>query len=277
MNKIACLTLDVEADHHDLVAPRLFTQVLNDGETWAWLAHLSASQGVPITAFVVGELLETQAGLAARLKETCAEVGLHSFSHRPATADSLEEIRRGKAAFRAAFGHDPAGYRAPLGLITKRGWERLRAEGFAYDSSIYPSVRPGRFNGLVRPTEPWCVAGDPSLVELPLATLPRLRLILSASYVKLLGTGAYRALLAIGGLPDVAVIDCHLHDLAFAAEAHPLLPARWRLIYGHNRSGGRAALTWIADTLRARGYTFCTMAQAAATVCANAAKRGSHA
>lgn len=277
MSKIACLTLDVEADHHDLVAPRLFTQVLNEAETWAWLGHVSATRGVPITAFVVGELLETQPGLAARLAETCAEIGLHSYSHQAATADSLEEIQRGKAAFRAVFGQDPVGYRAPLGLITQAGWERLRAEGFAYDSSIYPSVRPGLFNGLARPTEPWCLAGEPPLVELPLATLPRLRLVLSASYVKLLGRGLYRSLLTVGGLPDVAVIDCHLHDLTFATEAYPFLPARWKVVYGCNRNGGRAALTWILDMLRARGYTFCTMAQAAAMVRARAVKRGDHA
>jgi peptidoglycan/xylan/chitin deacetylase (PgdA/CDA1 family) len=277
MSKIACLTLDVEADHHDLVAPRLLTQVLNDTETWAWLRRFSAARGVPITAFVVGELLETQAGLAARLTETCAEIGLHSFSHRPAMADSLEEIQRGKAAFRAAFGQDPTGYRAPLGLITQAGWERLRAEGFVYDSSIYPSLRPGLFNGLARPTEPWCLAGEPPLVELPLATLSRLRLILSTSYVKLLGSRLYRLLLTVGGLPAVAVIDCHLHDLTFAAEAYPFLPARWQVVYGRNRNGGRAALTWILDMLRARGYTFCTMAQAAMMVRARAAKRGDHA
>jgi peptidoglycan/xylan/chitin deacetylase (PgdA/CDA1 family) len=277
MTKIACLTLDVEADHHDLVAPRRFTQVLQDAGTWAWLKQLSVTRGIPVTAFVVGQLLETTPDLAARLSETCAEIGLHSFSHEPATADSREEIQRGKAAFKAAFGRDPAGYRAPLGLITPEGWARLREEGFAYDSSIYPSVRPGVFNGVARPTEPWCVAGDPVLVELPLATLPRLRLILSASYVKLLGPGIYRALLAAGGLPRVAVIDCHLHDLTFAAEAYPYLPARWKWVYGRNRGGGRAALTWILDTLQARGYTFGTMKQAAALVCTHATERGSHA
>jgi peptidoglycan/xylan/chitin deacetylase (PgdA/CDA1 family) len=264
--RIACLTLDVEADHHDLVAPRRFTQALDDADMWAWLQHLSASQGIPITAFVVGELLAARPGLAARLAETCAEVGLHSYSHHPATADSLEEIQKGKAAYRAVFGHDPLGYRAPLGLITPAGWERLRAEGFAYDSSIYPSLRPGLGNGLGWPTKPWRLAGEPPLVELPLATLPRLRLILSVSYVKLLGVGLYRALLVIGGLPDVAVIDCHLHDLVFAAEAYRFLPPRWRAIYGRNRDGGRAALLWILQTLRARGYAFRTMAEAAALV-----------
>lgn len=264
--RTACLTLDVEADHHDLVAPRRFTQALDDVDTWAWLRQLSASQSIPITAFVVGELLETCPDLAARLTETCAEVGLHSYSHRPAAADSLEEIQKGKAAYRAAFGRDPVGYRAPLGLITPAGWERLRAEGFAYDSSIYPSLRPGLFNGLGQPTRPWCPPGEPPLVELPLATLPRLRLILSVSYVKFLGTRLYRALLTVGGLPDVAVIDCHLHDLTFAAEAHPFLPLRWRMIYGRHRDGGRAALLWILRALRARGYTFCTMAEAAARV-----------
>ena len=267
--KVACLTLDVELDHHDLIAPRRYSQALDDTETWAWLGEVSSRFDAPITAFVVGQLLESHAGLTGQLQETCAEIGLHSFSHRPETADSLDEIQRGKAAFQRAFRKEPLGYRAPLGLITPEGWRRLRQEGFLYDSSIYPSLRPGSFSHLQSSTEPWMIVGEggeDSLVELPLAALRRLRIIASVSYVKLFGPRLFRQLLVMGGLPSVVIVDCHLHDLTFASQAYHRLPLFWKGIYRRNRHGGRQALWWLLSALQARGYEFWTMAQTAQAV-----------
>lgn len=263
--RIACLTLDVEADHHDLARGR-FYQALDHDPSWEWLLRFSRGRGLPWTAFVVGELLEMRPDLAPRLAAAGWELGLHAYSHDPAQPDTLDEIQRGKAAFRAAFGHDPAGYRAPLGLLTLDGLRRLQAEGFRYDSSLFPAWRPGAFNHLSVPTMPFApmeadplAAGAPRLIDAPCAVVPRLRVIVSVSYLRLLGLAFFRPALALFGLPDVAVIDCHMHDLAPAPAAYRQLPLFWKLVYRRNRGRGPALLTWLVDWLTQAGYEFTTV------------------
>jgi hypothetical protein len=300
--RIACLTLDIEADHHDLTPLRHY-EALEHQPTWQWLLAFSQQRRLPWTAFIVGELLDTRPSLAARLAATGWELGLHSYCHDPGRADALDEIQRGKEAFRAAFGHDPAGYRAPVGKITPAGLARLRAEGFHYDASVFPTWHPGKSNHLAWPVQPFLVepgqAAGPhpgplpgeegsgraavphpgplpegegsgraasSLVEIPFAVLPRLRLIVSVSFVKLLGIPTYRLLLGRLGLLDVAVIDCHMHDLAPAPAAMGQLPRQWQLIYRRNQDEGRAVLTWLVEWLSAAGYEFGTVGAVAALV-----------
>lgn len=273
----------MEADHQDLTPQRHY-EALEHEPTWQWLLDFSRERRLPWTAFVVGELLDTRPGLAARLAATGWELGLHSYRHDPARADTLSEIQRGKTAFRAAFGYDPVGYRAPVGKITRAGLTRLQAEGFQYDASIFPTWHPGKANYLSWPTQPVVVdaGGQPlvpaaatekeqgeageGLVEIPFAVVPRLRLITSVSFVKLLGISAYHVLLGRLGLPDVAVIDCHMHDLAPAPAAFRQLPPFWKAVYNRHRAEGRAALVWLVNWLSAAGYEFCTVGQVVAWV-----------
>jgi len=276
--RIACLTIDVEADYHDLVPERRY-QALEHVPTWHWLLEFSRQRNVPWTAFVVGELLETRPGLPEQLAATGWELGLHAYSHDPASADTLDEIRRGKAAFRAAFGYDPVGYRAPLGKITPAGLRRLQAEGFRYDASLFPAWRPGTFNNLGGALEPYLVPNNmpgaddrapTPLVEIPCAVLPRLRVIVSVSYMKLLGLSFYRLMLPLVGLPDVAVIDCHFHDLSPIPDAYHQLPPFWKFVYWRNRDRGRVMLAWLVDWLTRTGYEFRKLADVAAIVRENA-------
>lgn len=281
--RIACLTLDVEADHHDLTPQRHY-EALEHEPTWQWLIEFSRARGLPWTAFVVGELLESRPGLAERLAATGWELGLHSYSHDPRQPDTLEEIRRGKAAFRAAFGCDPVGYRAPVGRITPAGLVRLRAEGFQYDASVFPTWHPSKANRLAWPTQPTLVDADgrpvpgdgkaeaaaACLVEIPFAVLPRVRLIVSVSFLRLLGLRVYAPLLDRLGLGPVAVIDCHMHDLAPAPSAFAQLPRFWQGVYGRRQGQGPALLAWLVDWLAAAGYQFRTVGEVAALVRAEA-------
>jgi len=266
--RIACLTLDIEADHHDLVPERHY-EALDHAPTWRWLHDFTRTRGRPCTTFVVGNLVETRPDLATRLVETGWELGLHAYSHDAACPDTLDEIQRGKAAFRAAFGRDPVGYRAPLGKITPAGLRHLQAEGFRYDASLFPAWRPGTFNNLRGRLEPRLVSaekGAPPVVEIPCAVLPGLRVIVSVSYMKLLGLPFYRLALPLVGLPEVAVIDCHFHDLAPAPAAYRQLPPFWKFVYRRNRGRGRAMLTWLVDWLTQAGYRFRTLSEVADVV-----------
>ena len=269
--RIACLTMDIEADYHDLVPERHY-QALDDESVWEWLADFSQNHGVPWTAFVVGELLETRPALTERLAESGWEIELHSYSHDPDHTDTLDEIRRGKDAFAAAFGREPIGYRAPLGKITPQGLRNLPSEGFCYDASVFPTWRPGAFNHLKEPMVPHLVelegtdGGDTSLVEIPFAAIPRLRVVVSVSYMKLLGLRFYRWALSRFGLPEIAVIDCHFHDLAPAPDAYRQLPPVWKFVYRRNQRQGREILAWLVGWLKSTGYEFMKLEEVSALV-----------
>jgi peptidoglycan/xylan/chitin deacetylase (PgdA/CDA1 family) len=253
----ACLTLDLEPDHAGRAAPRY------DGWEPARVRDLLAllrRYHAPLTVFVVGTSLRAQPATIALFREAGAEFHLHSHSHDLRQPDSLDEIRSGKQAFAAVFGHPPEGYRAPEGRISPEGWRRLESEGFSFDSSIFPSFwpRPRYLRFQPRPFHPL----GTRLLELPISTLTGVRLICSLSFFKLLGWNVYRPLLERGRLPEPLVFDMHLHDL-WRLPAFDELPAHWRRIYGRNQEKGMALLEAFLDVLARRGYAFTTLGSVA--------------
>jgi peptidoglycan/xylan/chitin deacetylase (PgdA/CDA1 family) len=253
----ACLTLDLEPDHAGRAAPRY------DGWQPARVAELLAllrRYHAPLTVFAVGVSLRAQPATIALLRDAGAEFHLHSHSHDLQNPDSLDEIRAGKAAFRAVFGRAPEGYRAPEGRISVEGWRRLESEGFSFDSSIFPSFWPRPRYLRFRPA-PFRPLGT-SLLELPISTLTPARLICSLSFFKLLGWGLYRPLLEKGALPEPLVFDMHLHDL-WPLPAFDELPRHWRFVYSRNHGRGMALLEAFLDVLARRGYSFTTLGSVA--------------
>jgi peptidoglycan/xylan/chitin deacetylase (PgdA/CDA1 family) len=251
-----CLTLDLEPDHAGRAAPRY------DGwqpERVRELLALLERHGAPLTVFVVGEAIRAQPQTLALFRDAGAELQLHSFSHDLARPDSLDEIRRGKEAFARHFGAPPIGYRAPEGRITAEGWRHLEAEGFLYDSSIFPSFWPHPRYLRYRP-RPFRPEGT-RLLELPISTLSPARLICSLSWFKLLGWPVYRPLLE-RGVPDPLVFDMHLHDL-WRLPAFDALPQPWRAIYSRNQHDGMRLLAAFLALMQARGAVFTTLGRLA--------------
>jgi len=249
----ACLTLDLEPDHAGRALPRY------DGWEPARVRELLAllsRYGAPLTIFVVGESLAARPQTIELFESAGAEFQLHSHTHDLAHPDSLDEIRRGKQEFTRVFGHAPAGYRAPEGRISPEGWRRLDAEGFSFDSSIFPSFWP-RPRYLRFSPEPFRPAGT-RLLELPISTLSRARLICSLSWFKLLGWGVYRPLLEKRALPEPLVFDMHLHDL-WRLPAFDALPQPWRSMYSRNQQQGLPMLESFLELLKKRGATFTTL------------------
>jgi peptidoglycan/xylan/chitin deacetylase (PgdA/CDA1 family) len=146
--------------------------------------------------------------------EAGTDFHLHSYSHDLARPDAQEEIERGQAAFTSRFGRPAVGYRAPEGRISPEGLARLEAAGFLFDSSLFPSLWPHpRY--FTKPRAPHVPAGR-SILEIPVSTLGPAHVIVSLSWMKLLGWGAYRRLLN-GPLPDPLVFDTAV-ELALRAE-----------------------------------------------------------
>ena len=211
-------------------------------------------RGLRITFFVVGQdaAREANAGLPAGIAAAGHEIGNHSFRHEPwlhslSAADVEEEITRAEQAICAATGRTPVGFRGP-GYGTSATLIRVLARrGYLYDASTLPTFvgplarayyfRTARLsaeekkrrkdlfgtwrNGLL-PIRPyaWECEGR-RMVEIPVTTMPLLRVPIHVSYILYLSrfslrlarayaAAAVRLCLATGAEPSVL-----LHPLDF--------------------------------------------------------------
>ena len=188
----------------------------------------------------------------------CSPEAIHSHAHDMQNPCTRADIEQAVRAFHNFMGADPLGYRAPVGHITREGLETLMDLGLRYDSSLYPSARPGRYgyNHLHLPVTPFRVRqGARSIVEVPFASLTGLRLTFSLSYVKLFGWKTYELLLKVFPLPDQAAVLTHPHDYYF----HLLrddVTAREKPLLMRNARGAFDLLEKMLDHLVDSGYRF---------------------
>jgi peptidoglycan/xylan/chitin deacetylase (PgdA/CDA1 family) len=222
--KIACLTLDMEPDYGD---PHGRIRLLEDPEYFERYVDIIRKHDAKVTMFTVTSLFEHFGEHFERLgKHIPLEYAAHSYSHDPHNAASRNEVERSAQVMERVNGSGPLGYRAPIGRITREGFNHLLDLGYHYDASVYTSVRPGRFGyaNLHMPNSPFRIRrGDQSLLELPFTSLSGVRIVFGLSYVKLLGWGIYSSLWRSFGLPDVALALSHPHDFYFhkLAGFHP--------------------------------------------------------
>ncbi len=104
-----------------------------------------AGDGVRITVFMTGALLERHAAWAVRIQGMGCEVGLHGYRHHSPDRMSAglfeDDLRRCIMAFEKA-GIAFSGYRAPNLAMTTGCYPVLRRLGIAYSSSMLCSKSP---------------------------------------------------------------------------------------------------------------------------------------
>jgi peptidoglycan/xylan/chitin deacetylase (PgdA/CDA1 family) len=253
----ACLTIDLEPDH---AGRATFAYEAWRPERLDALMDLLAEFDAPLSAFVVGRSIEQQPEGIAHLRRRCVEFHLHSYSHDLAEPDSAAELDAGMRVFESAFGARPRGYRAPEGRISEGGLTRLAERGFLFDSSVFPSAWPHpRYLRYPRAAYRSAPSG---LLEMPIATAGSARILVTLSFIKLLGFPLYRRLIRPGNVPEPLVFDMHLHDL-FVLPAYEQLPAFLKVAYSRNRTEGFSLLRSILTLLRDSGYRFTSMSKAA--------------
>jgi hypothetical protein len=252
------MTLDLEADFSGALQDEysLFRRPAEIRQ----LLDLLQEKGVKLSVFAVGKLLEMFPDVITLLESYGAEFHCHSYSHDPAATDTEEEIRLGREAHLRRFGAPPLGYRAPDGRISPEGIRNLEKHGFRFDSSIFPSYYPNPFKYLFRRASIHRVKGT-DLVEIPNTPVSALRIMLSLSYIKLLGRRAYFALLRGSRLPETVVFGSHLHDFFTAKDALAGMPRFWRWVYGRNRESGLPYLRETLEFFADRGYEFVYMSE----------------
>jgi len=226
--KVVCLTLDVEQDYAGLL----------DEPSYEGLSHIETlvdflkERDIPLTCFIQGSLFETHSN---ELKKFLAlddiEFELHSYSHSNTQKSNIAfEVKRGKEAYEKFFGKNPIGYRSPNGIIKDMHYQILASNGFKFDSSIFPSLRPGAFNNLGKPTRPYLV-NNAQIIEFPFTVFSNLiRVPMSLSYIKLFGKLCLYLLKSFE-LPDFIIFNLHLHDL-FELDSSKKMPlSRFSPIY----------------------------------------------
>jgi polysaccharide deacetylase family protein (PEP-CTERM system associated) len=201
------------------------------------------------TFFVLGWTAARHPGLVRRIAAAGHEVASHGFDHelvyRQAPAVFRDDVRRARALLQDLSGQAVLGYRAPSYTIVERTrWALpiLAAEGYRYDSSIFPIAR--RRYGMPRaPRWPWRIEleGGTSLAEFPLPTI-------RCGPVNLPATGgAYLRLLPMR-LQLRAVQRYWSRRRPFVLTVHPWeldpdqprLPVGWRTRWTHYHNLGRA-------------------------------------
>lgn len=179
--------------------------------------RLMGDHGLQGTVFVVGRDAERPAlkPLLAELASAGHELGNHSHAHAadlqawPA-ARQRDDLARAHAAIAAAGGRAPVGFRGPAFQASAGLLQTVQALGYRYDSSMFPNALAGlarrwqarRARALGSAVQPaagahgagavhrlplapwaWDLPGG-GLVEVPITTLPGLRLPLHGTYLQ---------------------------------------------------------------------------------------------
>ncbi len=254
--RLACITLDFEMDYGDRVAPM---NPVRDSSRVEKLNALFMSLGVPLSLFIRTDLLVRFPETFATIRKLGGDYHSHSHTHAMRNFDSEREIATTAATFEDFFGYRPLAYRAPQGVLYPGDLELLKAQGFKASASVFPFYRPKKFNHLTKPIEPFRYANG--LLEFPFASIRTIRYTLSLSYLKLLGWPASRLLIDTCGLPNVVVIDSHLHDYIVDEESFRQLPLKLRAAWGVNKHAGVPYMRKLIGLLRAKGYQFTTITQ----------------
>lgn len=265
------------------------------------LAALFTDLGIPATFFVIGRDLDDPIAFEAARGLSLAghELGNHSQHHRydlvRLAPDAMRaEVRDAARAIARAQGTSPVGFRAPGYTITDALFDVLAEEGVAYDSSVFPCpayygaktamigliAARGRTSRsvvdtpavLLSPADPYLPSrpywrrsrGGASLVELPIGVTRGARLPFIGTTLSALGPAGSRALAKqMVGRP---LVNLELHGLDLLDADDGL-----RALSQHQHdlrvpvARKRAALRAVVESLRADGYEFATLRDAAST------------
>ena len=260
--KLACLTLDMEPDYGD---PDGNIRLLETSDYFERYTDIIKKHNAKVTMFTVTSLFKRYGEHFERLANHIPlEYAAHSHNHDPHNAASRNEVEKSTQVMKNINGKGPLGYRAPIGQITKDGLGHLLDNGYAYDASVYTSVRPGKFgySNLHMPNSPYRITrGDESLLEFPFTSLSGVRIVFGLSYVKLLGWGVYSSLWRAFGLPNIALALSHPHDFYFdqLAGFHPASLEKLALL----RNAQRAFDYYdkMVAELKRQGYEFMHMSE----------------
>lgn len=167
--KSILLTFDLE--EFDL--PREYDQQISEEEMYVIsekglnnLLLILNQHNIKATFFTTTNFAKKFPEKLKKLSET-HEIASHSYSHsHPLT---LENIKIAKEEKERIIGKPIKGFRAPRFEIKKSNIPKLANLGFTYDSSIHPTIAPGKYLNINQKRE---VHKMGKITEIPPSTLP---------------------------------------------------------------------------------------------------------
>lgn len=200
--------------------------------------------GVRGTFFVVAQDLAHPDALAVFREAVAAghEIGNHAFSHpydlsRLPRAAMLEEVRGAKERLQDAGGVEVVGFRAPGYVLSETLLDVVAESGHVYDSSRFPcppyqaakALAIGAYRALGRPSgsiperpDVWLgrrtpytlrTASGHALVELPIGTVPGVRMPFIGTSLIAFGELGWQATRLALQNADWMHLECHAIDL----------------------------------------------------------------
>lgn len=226
------------------------------------LLRLLREGGVTATFFVLGAVADQHPALIEAIAAEGHEIGVHGYYHRfvyrmtPQAFD--EELACSIEAVMRVTGEPPLGHRAPyfsVNAATPWAFERMAAQGLAYDSSVFPT-RNMLYGFPGAPRLPYRVPGH-DLWELPASTVPvggRHWPMAGGFYVRALPYALIRwALRRLQRAGEPAILYVHPWELDVDQRYRQVTP-RERITHYWGRAGLAAKLERIFDE-----FSFTTM------------------
>ena len=223
------------------------------------MADLFSELGIPVSTFITTSVLVNFPKSFSLVKMISKDYHVHSHTHNTKIFDNEAEFSATVSVFEEYFGYKPFGYRAPQGVLYDGDIDKIKKYGLKFSSSVFPSFRLGKFNNSSMPITPFIYSNG--IVELPLAVIPKIRYIISLSYLKILGFNANKLLYSLFGLPNIIVFDSHLCDYILNEESFKKIPAHLKAAYGLNKHSGMSIFKRFVNLLKSKGYKFITMSE----------------
>jgi len=209
-------------------------------------------RGLKITFFVVGQdaALDRNRAALQSIADAGHEIGNHSFHHEPwlhlySPAQIAEELTCAEEAIAAATGRRPTGFRGPGFSFSPELLAQLARRGYDYDASTFPTfLGPvarlyyfftsslsreeladrkqlfGKFSEGFRSLRPYVWKEfDRPLIEIPVTTMPLLKVPIHLSY--LLYIGQYSPFVAAAYF-RLALLLCRITRIEPSILLHPL-------------------------------------------------------
>lgn len=248
------------------------------------LLDLIEQAGARATFFVVGQdaVLKSCREFCLLARSRGHEIGNHTFSHRGdlyrlSFADKEREIAACDDALSDLLGEPIRAFRAPGYYLDRDVLEILMARGYLYDSSVLPGVVNQLMGAVIRWQSGRAIdktfgrrryalasqaitritsSKDPtrSILELPIATLPLVRLPVHTTFIFLLGMGYFRlAATLLGRFQRDSVFLFHAID-TLDYPAHGELSSRVPALRYSLRER-RSMLAEMLRRLQATGFT----------------------
>lgn len=255
---LAALTLDFEWDYGGRLGS--VADTLKQRDAILDFRQQIQQRNVPLSAFVQTEVALSVPRAVEALKLLADDFHSHSHSHARTEEGRESDLIRSREILSQVFQVERPGFRAPYGRLFPGDIELLKKLDFAFDASLFPSYRPGVFQNLRAPTEPFLHPNG--LPELPFGVLRGVRMILGISWIKLIGWNAFSQLLRRFSPPQTAIVYFHLHDL-FPPDNSASLPLFPRLAFSRNKLQGQQITFLLIEELKQRGYEFVTMSELA--------------